>query len=184
MKDIDEIKDIENIENPKDILMKKENLRNIALGDSVQFVNYFTPNHILKGVYDTDSNTLTAVDVPQNKGGSFTLGSEMIGRRYKLKARPASVLDNLVIVPIFLSCDSGTLEDGCIIRTAAVEGNPADLRVTASYVPPSASTMSTLTLINNDGSVNSTYSDLIVTVLYEQLTEDQKTAFSECWEEV
>ena len=53
---------------------KKKNLRNINTGDTVQFVNYLTPDHILRGKYNTGNNELDITDVPQNLNSIITLG--------------------------------------------------------------------------------------------------------------
>lgn len=53
---------------------KKKNMRNISPGDSVQFVNFFSPDHILKGTYNTGNNELDISDIPQNLNSVITLG--------------------------------------------------------------------------------------------------------------
>ena len=53
---------------------KKGNMRNIQTGDTVQFLNYLTPNHILRGKYNTGNNELDITDVPANLNSVITLG--------------------------------------------------------------------------------------------------------------
>lgn len=53
---------------------KKGNMRNIQSGDTVQFLNYLTPDHILRGKYNTGNNELDITDVPANLNSVITLG--------------------------------------------------------------------------------------------------------------
>ena len=53
---------------------KKGNMKNIQSGDTVQFLNYLTPDHILRGKYNTGNNELDITDVPANLNSVITLG--------------------------------------------------------------------------------------------------------------
>ena len=53
---------------------KKGNMKNIQPGATVQFLNYFTPDHILRGKYNIGNNELDITDVPANLNSVITLG--------------------------------------------------------------------------------------------------------------
>lgn len=53
---------------------KKGNMRNIQPGATVQFLNYLTPDHILRGKYNIGNNELDITDVPANLNSVITLG--------------------------------------------------------------------------------------------------------------
>lgn len=53
---------------------KKGNMKNIQPGATVQFLNYLTPDHILRGKYNIGNNELDITDVPANLNSVITLG--------------------------------------------------------------------------------------------------------------
>lgn len=53
---------------------KKGNMRNIQPGATLQFLNYLTPDHILRGKYNIGNNELDITDVPANLNSVITLG--------------------------------------------------------------------------------------------------------------
>ena len=53
---------------------KKKGLRNINPGDTVEFLNYITPDHIIRAKYNTGNNGMDITDVPQNLNSYIVLG--------------------------------------------------------------------------------------------------------------
>lgn len=53
---------------------KKKGLRNINPGDTVEFLNYITPDHIIRAKYNTGTNGMDITDVPQNLNSYIVLG--------------------------------------------------------------------------------------------------------------
>ena len=53
---------------------KKGNMRNIQTGATVQFLNFLTPDHIIRGKYNTGNNELDITDIPANLNSVITLG--------------------------------------------------------------------------------------------------------------
>ena len=53
---------------------KKKGLRNINPGDTVEFLNYITPDHIIRAKYNTGDNGMDITDVPQNLNSYIVLG--------------------------------------------------------------------------------------------------------------
>ena len=65
---------------------KKGNMKNIQPGATVQFLNYLTPDHILRGKYNIGNNELDITDVPANLNSVITLGQGGGGGGTNLKS--------------------------------------------------------------------------------------------------